>query len=337
LGRRVLEENVDLEEEAVKLADKEFIAPECKVSPFPGRRGFIDLMVRDQIDHAHVIDYKFGRNDGDFTYQLSPYVLRIFEKFPAINTVDGTIIAPRMDTEHDSDVWTRDDIPRIEAAINAVVEPMQDPFFPGTPGNACSMCSGNGRCVWQSSSITALSVPDSAQLGPLPPMPSVRIVLKPTTPQERADRRALINWLTALCDYVKADDKEVVTELLSGGTSSADVLPGFMVAMQRGRPVLDYERLSELNRSLMLTFSLDFETMLSCLEPVWSKLVDTLTVPGAVPLNVDGSIPSRDDIERALNSLKSRYEVPGAPFPVIRKAGGRKAIGGSSSKPAIIP
>lgn len=337
LGRPVLADNTDLELLAPDLAKKEFIAPECLVKPFPGRRGFIDLLVRDRIEHAHIIDYKFGRNDGDFTYQLSPYVLRVFEAFPDIQEVTGTIIAPRMDSDHDSDVWTRNDIPRMEGVINAIVEKMQDPFCPGTPGIACTQCLGNGRCVWQSQAVTALTVPDSTLISPLPRVPSARIVLQPTTPQERADRRVYINWLVALCDYVKADDKEVITNLIAGDVTSADVLPGFVVTMQRGKPTLDYERIGELNRSLMLTFSLGYETILSCLEPVWSKLVDTLTVPGAMPPNVDGSIPSRDDIEQALRSLRARYEIPGAPFPVVRKTGGRKAIGGSSSKPAMIP
>lgn len=330
MGRPVLLKGLELAEQVTEYSTREFIAPECRVAPFPGRRGFIDLLIRDRPDHAVVLDYKFGRNDSDFSYQIAPYVLEVFRLLPEVQSITCRIVSPRMDVEHAQEEYTREDIPRITQFIDEIVTKMQDPFSPGCPGAACARCQGNGRCIWQASSLTALTVTGTTDLRTRPVVPT-SIILHPASPQERADRRDAMGWLQELCDFVKGDDKETITRMIQEGVSGTEVLPGYSVTMQRGRPVLDYSRLEEMNRSLMLTFGLSFETMLSCLEPVWNNVLDALSVPGVLPVDVEGNIPSRVQNEIALKSFRARYEVPGAPFPVVRKAGGRKAIGGRST------
>lgn len=330
MGRPVLASKTELASWIGDNPNKEFIAPECRISPFPGRRGYIDLLIRDTPNHAVIIDYKFGRNDADFSFQMSPYVLEVFEQIPEVESITCKILAPRIEATQDPEEYGRADIPRLSAAIKVIVDAMQDPFTPGCPGNACLRCAGNGRCVWQSTTLSSVVVPDVREGVSIPAPPPARVLMKPNSAQERADRRSFVNWLASYVDYVKEDDKEVIRSLIEAGAPSDQVLPGYTVTLQRGRPILDYNRLEELNRSISLTFNVDFETMLSCLEPVWGKLVDLLTVPGMTQPNSDGTIPSREAIEKAVSAIKARYEVPGAPFPVVRKAGGRRALGGRS-------
>lgn len=304
IGLRVLPPEIHLKD----APETPFIASECQIEPFPGRRGFIDLLARTDKNHAVVLDYKFGRNDNDFDLQLGSYIKAVMERFPDISQMTSMIVAPRLHAAGESAdvVWTREFVfGAFSSRVAALVEGFNDDFRAGTPCQFCSSCDGNGRCPWQSQAVgrasLALDRPDQF----------CRWLTHPGTPEERSRRRDILAVLEAWIDGAKADDKAYLIARQAEGLPVEQCLPGYKISMRRGKTTLDLEKLPDIHKSLLEGLAVTPAILLDMCHPSKERVVEHLKLTRGM---------TADDASKQYMSLVKNFLKEGAPFPVMSRA-----------------
>lgn len=283
-----------------------FIVAECQVEPFPGRRGFIDLLARTDKNHAVVLDYKFGRNDNDFDLQIGSYIKAVMERYPEITHMTAKIVAPRLHTADEATdvIWTREFVyGAFTQRVASLVEGFNDDFGSGTPCQFCATCDGNGRCPWQSREVGRISLSlDQA---------NTQWLTHPATAEERSRRRDVMAIMDAWIEGVKADDKEYLLNKQAEGLSVESCLPGYKVSMRRGKTTLDLEKLADINRALLEGLGVSPDVMLDMCHPSKERIVEHLRLTRGMTV---------DAAAKTYMSLVKNFLKDGAPFPVMSRA-----------------
>jgi len=220
-------------------------------------------------NRAVLVDYKIVRVVRQHEPQLMTYAIAAFDELPQVEFVEVRIVTPRLGEVHAPVTYSRaDDLPRITAEIQRIVDDSLDPFNPGRPCDSCCMCAGNGRCPWQMASLRDIPTDMAAVL-----VPGVwSTTLTAATPDMRGMRRSLVKWLEAFTDAVKEDDKQWARE------NPDTMLPGFTKSVGLGRPSLDRDRLGEANMTLCNTFGIRPEELLGFAVPDKARLAEHISM-----------------------------------------------------------
>lgn len=281
------------------------VYPECELETYPGHHGYIDLLVVPRAGTMTVIDYKFVRSEHDYELQLGAYAKALSEADPKFAVIEARVVAPRLEGESDSYMWTPETLQRVVARIRSVEENADDPFVPGNPGEDCCHCHWNGRCPFQAAAIKT-SAPESAELA----RTGERVLLNPSTPEERALRRDLVSWLSAWLEAVKKDDSDWLDK--HEGAS----LPGYSCSRCAGRMSLDKTRMNDAFKALMETFTLAPDDLQSFSAVDQKALVEFLMLR-----NGTSEKETKVQVAKALD----RFMLRGAPYVrVVKLSGGRK-------------
>lgn len=216
-------------------------------------------------DHAWLVDYKSSRVVRSHDAQQMAYALALFKTVPKLTTLEQRIVAPRLGDAYRPAQYERKRLYDIEDALQDIVDRADDLFTPGSPGEQCAFCAGNGRCPWQAASLKEIIEPE----GQLIPAGAWRALMDPDiTPEQRGWRRGIAKEMERMSEAIKADDKE-------WSTKNPGVNPhGWVVSLAKGRLTIDSERLAEINEKLRLTFGLTFEKMEAFMKPDMKKLAE---------------------------------------------------------------
>lgn len=166
------------------------------------------IIINEGETEADVIDGKFGRmpvTPAEHNFQIQCYVGGAFEKWPTLQRCRGHILIPQL-TEITSHEFTRDDVPRIRARVQAVLDYARDPFNPPKPNDdLCSRCEFASRCP----AINAMVKHAIVGLGL--PMPSSFEPGSIATPLDKARAKILISifetWGKQVNDAITASAK----------------------------------------------------------------------------------------------------------------------------------
>ena len=207
---------------------------EVSVDPLCTKPGTADV-ISIEGRTAVLSDYKFTRVEREHDAQVLSYVLGIFETLLQIEFVETRIVAPRLAGAHTPETYTRTkDYQWIKDRLTKINECAADPFFPGCPGEPCSFCAGNGRCVWQMRSLK--DVPCEATGTDLLLRDIWKPVLNPVSPEARGVRRQLKSFLKKWDEAVAEDDKQWAID------NPDTELPGFTKTVGLGRLSLESDR-----------------------------------------------------------------------------------------------
>ena len=277
--------------------DREYY-PEIRLTSELNGRQIIDLLVLDG-PVAIVVDFKFTRLEPDPRLQLMAYTNAVFENYPKVAVVMTTAITPRLQGEEPyQETFNRRDVPQIQQVISGIIDKALDPFYPGSPGQHCSTCAGNGRCPWQAASLA--QVPKELGL----PIVSQQQLLEPATPEERGTRRDMIQWLDRFVTQIKEQDKAFMAAF-----PDAD-FDGWKISMVRGRRYIP-------KNSRMMAANITDDTLgLSYLE---LQNVSDINVPDLIEAVAEREgITKKDATAKVHQAFDSIYER-GASYPIFRK------------------
>lgn len=163
--------------------------------------------------HAHLLDWKFGRaaiDDAEYNRQGWAYLLGIFAKFPAVELVTVHFLVPRRD-EILRHTFKRSDIPRIELVIRTIIErcktfdETKDPSMLNPSEHACLYCGAKGKCPKLHDSALTLAK-KYAPLEVVDETHSSQI----TDPNEMAKALTLARILEKWCESVKKHANDFV-------------------------------------------------------------------------------------------------------------------------------
>lgn len=223
---------------------------------------------------AVMTDYKFTRLERDHDAQMKTYVVGVFNGLPNVDSVEVRIVAPRLGDVHEPVTYNRSDLPALNAWLQRIVDKSLDTFEPGCPGDPCSFCAGNGRCVWQMNTLR--DVPSEATTGLV-----LRDIWKPVlsvvTPEMRGVRRSMRAWLTKWLDAVKEDDKEWAIR------NPEAELPGFKKAVAMGRLGYDAEQSVQMASHLHTMFGIEYLDMMEFMKFSEPGAVEYLSLHNAIP------------------------------------------------------
>lgn len=100
-------------------------------------------------EHAHVIDYKFGRwpvDDADVNLQGWAYAVGVFASFP-VSRVTVHFLIPRIDAATRHTFTREDDYDRLKTRVATVIARAELPDPPLNPDpKACQYCAAKARC-----------------------------------------------------------------------------------------------------------------------------------------------------------------------------------------------
>ena len=220
---------------------------EVSVDPEITRPGTADIVMINGTSGV-LVDYKFTRVEREHDAQMKSYVVGVFRTIERLQALEVRIVAPRLGMTHTPVMYYSRDIPEIERELKEIVAKSEDPFEPGTPGDPCAFCIGNGRCVWQLSSLR--NVPQEATGSDILLSDMWKSVLSAATPEARSTRRKLRAWLSKWSDAVKEEDIE-----WAKANPGVD-LPGFTKYVVSGRLSMDDDRTVEAVYQLMEQFGI---------------------------------------------------------------------------------
>lgn len=269
-------------------------------SPRTGRQRLDFLAILSDGDTAVLADYKFVRYEPDVRLQMMAYADTVFAMYPNVNTVQLMAPAPKVFAADYHAIVSRNGMQEFTNEVDVILAEVTDDFCPGRPGPVCCMCGGNGRCPWQAASLREIAMD-----------PTIALVTKdqlldPRTPQDRGDRRCLIQWLDALSDAVKAQDKQWALD-----HPGDDVLgPGWTVSMSLGRKTLDRRRSLEACAILKARFRMTDDELLNCVVPDAKAVTEWLSIRDAISLESAGEL-----VKVAMEPVMTR----GDPYPSMRR------------------
>ena len=321
LGTLVL--NVD-DAEAAGVLDLYAGAPLC----FPLRRGLIPIadgiyiecgldsgiampgtgdVVMIQGTRGIYADYKTNRVARNHRAQYLAYVLGMFRAVSRLETVEARIVAPRLIGVHEPEHFTRDQIPGLEAELNAIISKAADPFTPGCPGEPCATCAGNGRCPYQAATLRDIPVQVEALVDPQ----AWRAMFEAVTPELRGQRRLVLSWLEKFVKTAKEDDKDWALQ-----NPDSDI-PGFTKSVGLGRASLDKTRYGEANRDLRVRFGIAPETLEAYCEPDVDSIVDYIALNRGI---------TKDAAKTEVRQALAPYQKRGAAIVSFRPTKKTKAL-----------
>lgn len=243
--------------------------------------GRIDLLVIPSPNVAIIADWKSSRVEADFSWQLDSYAgaLKRLVKEPW-KQITAKVIAPKLDV-HEDIVYDDEALVAREREILGVEERANNPFSPPSPGPAqckyceCAakmLCPAYREYVTKGQPTSDFPTPHLSEVAPVVTRPP--ILKNPRTLEERSFRRDWMTVATAICEFVKEDDKKFFAK----PENASAQLPGYRVSQRAGNAYIDRDRLKELNQHLMKELDLGYEELMTSLEPVKEKLVETLAL-----------------------------------------------------------
>tara|TARA_R110000851_G_scaffold90785_3_gene198395 strand:- start:6927 stop:7985 length:1059 start_codon:yes stop_codon:yes gene_type:complete len=108
-------------------------------------------------DRAHMVDFKFGRLavlPADQNLQAMAYVIGVFQRFPAVNTVEAHFLLPRRD-EVTSHTFERSLLVSYCKALSKLFDKFTAKKRVATPCKACEYCASLGSCLAVAKRINA--------------------------------------------------------------------------------------------------------------------------------------------------------------------------------------
>ena len=258
---------------------------ECSVELWPDDRrhkvGRIDVLIVPSPNVAVVVDWKSSHVEADFSWQLDSYAgaLRRLVKEPW-KQITAKVIAPKLEA-HDDVVYDEKALVAREGEILGVEERANNPFTPPCPGPVqCKYCECAAKMLCPAyREYMTRGQPTSdfptQHLSEVAPVVSRPPILKnPRTLEERSYRRDWMTVASAICEFVKEDDKKFFAKPENASVQ----LPGYRVSQRAGNTYIDRDRLKELNQRLMESLGLGYEELMTSLEPVKDKLVEMLAI-----------------------------------------------------------
>lgn len=126
--------------------------PEMPVRLPNGIKGTLDnAIISKDLKSGVVLDSKFGRlglvvDDASKSWQMACYAVGFFTAFPDLEQVEIVLAAPRT-VEVLSHTYRKEDVPKIMAEMDKLIERIEDPFKVPTPCDAlCAKCANVDRC-----------------------------------------------------------------------------------------------------------------------------------------------------------------------------------------------
>jgi hypothetical protein len=149
--------------------------------------------------YAHVIDYKFGRLDGEHAFQVRTYGAGIMEEHTYLERALLHVVAPRIGDPEPPIEAGRDLVTQVRGELERLYEKIDDPWEPATPdAELCSRCARASKCPAFNSNV--VTVARNVGL----PMPSTFSPGMLVTPVDRARAhtiaRALKEWAEQVID-----------------------------------------------------------------------------------------------------------------------------------------
>ena len=252
-------------------------------------------------------DYKTNRVARNHRAQYLAYVLGMFRAVPRLETVEARIVAPRLIGVHEPEHFIRDQIPELEAELNAIIAKAADPFTPGCPGEPCATCAGNGRCPYQAATLRDIPVQADALVAPQ----AWRAMFGAVTPELRGQRRLVLSWISKFVETAKDDDKAWALQ-----NPDAE-LPGFTKSVGLGRPSLDKTRYADVNRDLRIRFGIAPETLEAYCAPDVDAVVDYVALNRGI---------TKDAAKAEVRQALAPYQKRGAAIVSFRPTKKTKAL-----------
>lgn len=286
-----------------------YLEASIQLWPDSDKVGRIDCLVVMSPGVAVVIDWKSNTQDADFSWQLGSYATALARLCGTPwKSITCKIVAPNLEL-HEDVIYDAQALKDTEDAIRKLEDEVDDPFTPPCPGEHCKYC----RCMrllqcpaTATCAVSRLPVEYTDEVKRV--LSSPKILLHPTTLEERALRRDWLTVATMLAEHIKEDDK------LYFLVHTQDSLPGYKVSTRLGNRQLDKSMLRELNEDLMRAFGFSEADMMSCLEPNRELLVEK----GALKLG------SRNKAEAQYAEVVDAYSVRGASIVTVRRDASRK-------------
>jgi len=199
--------------------------------PIINRRGIIDRLIL-RGDTAYAVDWKFGRSpvdDAEENNQGQAYALAVLRAIPDVDRVVVVFVSPRVN-EISKGEFTRDDIPRIETRIAAIIARRAEVKggnneLLSPTDEICRYCGSRGRCpaLYSKALVVARNYSDAALQIPEQFHPSTW-----TTPEEHSVGRRLALVLEKWVESVKSHS-------LKFAMSSGEAIPGFELKTRAGK------------------------------------------------------------------------------------------------------
>jgi hypothetical protein len=173
------------------------------------------LISKNAPRYAHVVDYKFGRLDGEHAYQVRTYGAALLEANPTVERVLLHVVAPRVGDPEPPIEAGRELVGQVRGELEALYARIDDPWEPATPdAELCSRCARASRCPAFNSNVVAVA----RNIGL--PMPSTFSPGNLVTPVDRAIAQTIARALMAWGEQVIDRNNDYVAQ---GGA----MLPGY--------------------------------------------------------------------------------------------------------------
>jgi len=259
---------------------------ELRVTVFPNGvcSGTLDYIIRDVTGKkAWLKDWKFGKEPVDpapKNIQVKSYTLGAFNMFPLLETVEAQIVQPFATEESATAVFTRADIPTLEATVINVLLRVEAPDKVPTPDiSACRYCGAKANC----SALTQVAILASGL-----PMPSTYQPGSMISVRDRAIGQILA---TIMEDWAKQVKRQNLAAVIEDGVE----IPGFDLKARKGATTI--ADLATAAQILQSQFNLDTSLMLQACSMSLPKLVDLVSAAGGISKD-----KARVALEEALQS-----------------------------------
>lgn len=183
------------------------------------------VLICDGGRHAHLVDFKFGRNDVDdakTNLQGWAYAVGVFTGWGGVQAVAVHFVVPRRDSKHTA-TFQRSQMPGMVARIAAVIERAESSDLgqehPDTKN--CTYCGNKATCPALAGK--ALEIAKGAGME----VPSILDPAAITDPRQLAQCLTLVPSIAAWCDAIKAAALD--------RTRNGEVLPGYELAHRSGK------------------------------------------------------------------------------------------------------
>lgn len=222
---------------------------------------------------ASIRDFKFIKGHSvsapEDNLQLAAYAGGLFHKFPTIESVDVSLVAPEIRYAPDPAVLSRKEhLPKIEARIDRVILEANDPFKKPRLCDLCGLCENAGRCPAMNGAVAVAA----ERMGL--PVPSVFSVDGPATEQDRLIAHILQSGFETWGSQVKQKNLEFV---LNGGT-----IPGLRMVERGGaQEITDAQSAIDLLQAAGIPWGVIIPAVKLSAKKLIESLASTMTGKGA--------------------------------------------------------
>jgi len=185
------------------------------------------VIIRGGGEHAHVADFKFGRqpvDDADVNLQGYAYAVAVFHEFP-VERVTVHFLCPRTDTITRHTFVRSEDYDRMVTRIAAVIARAEDPHHVLNPDpKACQYCANLGTC--SALAAKALMIPTGNKWD----LPADLDPNAITTPEQMSRVMEIIPAIEAWASAIKQSALDMVRD--------GQEIPGYALRSRSGRRVI---------------------------------------------------------------------------------------------------